>query len=266
MPAVVAIIICRVREQRLPYCHIKGDLAFAVHRHRRAEAHGKVQCIAAILFDPGDRRLADRRLGLVGGIEGEEHLGPTGFLLEVPEAFQHRAEIGIGCRLGSEHQTGVHHGGAGVDRDAIERGAGHRLTHGRIEVQIGAELEGGAGRGGDLIGGCAVEAGQITAAQSVIGQEVVDAIDRVADEQVVEEQGIAVEVAAAIAVHRPGVGAIGLQGPGIAIEIGGLDALRQADFQALLQGVLPAELDHREAGAEQPALGQRQRAIRQGAA
>ena len=271
MPAVVAVIDAISGDQGHPRRHIEGDLTRGIHRNCRARLQHELQLIAAVLLDPVGRRrggwiAGDRRHRLGEGIEREVDLGLAVGLLEIPKVLEHRIQIGVGIRLRRQHDAAVHLGGAGVDRDAVEGGGGHRLSAERlIGAECAAELELGGGRGGDLIGGRAIETNQIAAADAIGSQEAVDPFDRVADQEIVEQQRVAVEIAAATAIHRCGVGAIGHQRPAPAIEIAGVVAI-EAGFEAQIQGVLPGEPLHAEAGAEQPALGQLHRPIRQGCA
>ena len=271
MPAVVAVVDAISGDQGLPRRHIEGDLTRGIHRNRRARLQHELQLIAAVLLDPVGRRrggwiAGDRRHRLGERIEREVDLGLAVGLLEIPEVLEHRIQIGVGIRLRRLDNAAVHLGGAGGDRDAVEGGAGHRLSAQRlIGAEASGELELGGGRGGDLIGGRAIETAQIAAAEAIGSQEAVDPFDRVADQEIVEQQRVAVEIAAATAIHRCGVGAIGHQRPAPAIEIAGTVAI-EAGFEAQIEGVLPAELLHAEAGAEQPALRQLHRPIRQGSA
>ena len=263
VPALVAVIDAIGGHQRRPRCHIEDNLAVAINRNSRAGAEREAQLIASELIDREGRGAAGSRIGGVVG-QGEGDLGLTGFLLELPEGVEQgvdrRGRGWIGAGRTGEQYTLVEVRRAGVDGDGVEIGGGQAVAGaGGVLVDEVGELQLGLRHAADHISGRATKAQQIGRGEAVGLEKGGDTAEGDAGAQVVEPQGVAVEIGATVAIHGCGVGAIGDHGPAPGIEIGAIgstgDGITGAGVTAP-SGLLIGDAIHDEARFEQPAVGQ----------
>ena len=231
--------------------HIEDHLALGIDRHGGGTGQRKIKGQAAIVF-LGVLRWNGAAGGGVGGVEAKVDLGLARFLLVVPEILKQGlqvAVIGPGA-TGLSDQAAIHQRLISADSDGVEAGIRSPVQQGVVELQAGG------GHLGDEAGGTAGCADQSIGGHPVAGQEVVHPLHGGAGLEIGDLQGIAIEASAAIAAKGGGVGAIGHDGPGVAIDRTAVGAGGDAGDQAPPEGILVADLINHEAGTQQPALGQ----------
>ena len=234
---------------------VKHQLATGVHRNRGAAGQREAELITGIGFCAQAVRQLARAGGgaAAGGRQREVDFGLTGFGFKIPEGLKHRGEIGTNA-IAHLHQSLVENGGAGIHGDAIEAGIGQAGAGIKVvaELQLGDRHIGHRGR----IAACAAD--QIGRREVVVGQKLMDAIERLAAAQVVEQQGIAVQIAATITAHGGGVGTGGHHAPLPAVEgVGRIaDTAGNRADQAPGCGLLVGDAIDHETGVQQPAIRQ----------
>ena len=249
MPGVIAQIAAQRSRERQILADVEDEPAGTVDRDGRATPEFEPERVARVVL--GVQRIGEAlRLGRPG-ILPEHHLCLAGGLLIAPQAVQHRVEAGVGGGIRRTHEALVEQRRAGIELHGIERGGGPLA----VGIDVIREGQAGGRRQGHGVGGGAIEAWQLLRRQPVAGQKGLDTTDLLAADQIVQPQGIGIEIAAAGTVHGGAVGPIGLQAPGPApnrIALSGGD--RGGIDQAQAGGVVGAELQHLEGALQQPAV------------